>query len=128
MLVEVARVGELAPGGMKFVTVRDREIVVCNCDGRYYAVDRRCGHMNGPLEKGNLDGTILTCPMHHVQFDVTTGEVLSRPVPEYFDEALPNGWAAYMKHFAILMEQVNVRNIQTFVVKIDGDVIQLEVD
>ena len=74
MLVEVAKNGEIAPGGMKYVNVGDREVVVCNCDGRYYAVDRRCGHMNGPLEMGTLDGTILTCPMHHVQFDVTTGQ------------------------------------------------------
>ena len=73
MLVEVAKAGEIAPGGMKFVKAGEREIVVCNCDGRYYAVDRRCGHMNGPLEMGALDGTIVTCPMHHVQFDVTTG-------------------------------------------------------
>ena len=73
MLVEVAKTDEIAPGGMKCVKAGEREIVVCNCDGRYYAVDRRCGHMNGPLEMGALDGTILTCPMHHVQFDVTTG-------------------------------------------------------
>ena len=70
MLLEVAKTGEIAPGGMKFVRAGEREIVVCNCDGRYYAVDRRCGHMNGPLEMGALDGTIVTCPMHHVQFDV----------------------------------------------------------
>lgn len=127
MLVEVARIGELAPGGMKFVTVGDREIVVCNCDGRYYAVDRRCGHMNGPLEMGSLDGTILTCPMHHVQFDVTTGAALSHPVPEHFDEPLPARWASYMKHFGMLMAQTSVRNIQTFVVTVDGGVIHVEV-
>ena len=86
MLLEVAKASEIAPGGMKFVKAGDREIVVCNCDGHYYAVDRRCGHMNGPLEMGALDGTILTCPMHHVQFDVTTGQALSQPVPAFIDE------------------------------------------
>jgi nitrite reductase/ring-hydroxylating ferredoxin subunit len=44
---------------------------------RYYAVDRRCGHMNGPLEMGALDGTIVTCLMHDVQFDATTGYALN---------------------------------------------------
>lgn len=127
MRVEVARAGELAPGGMKVVTVGDREIVVCNCDGRYYAVDRRCGHMNGPLEMGSLDGTILTCPMHHVQFDVTTGAALNHPVPEHFDEPLPPRWASYMKHFGMLMAQTSVRSIQTFVVTVDGEVIHVEV-
>jgi nitrite reductase/ring-hydroxylating ferredoxin subunit len=32
--------------------------------------------MNGPLDMGALDGTDLACPMHRVQFDVTTGEAL----------------------------------------------------
>ena len=128
MLVEVAKAGEIAPGGMKFVRAGEREIVVCNCDGRYYAVDRRCGHMNGPLEMGALDGTILTCPMHHVQFDVTTGAALNHPIPEHIDEPLPSRWAQYMRHFAMLMQQTSVCNIRTFRVKIDGGAIQVEIE
>jgi len=128
MLVEVAKAGEIAPGGMKFVRAGEREIVVCNCDGHYYAVDRRCGHMNGPLEMGALDGTILTCPMHHVQFDVTTGQALNHPIPEHIDEPLPSRWAQYMRHFGMLMQHTSVRNIKTFLVKIDGGAIQVEID
>ena len=128
MLVEVAKAGEIAPGGMKFVRAGEREIVVCNCDGRYYAVDRRCGHMNGPLEMGALDGTILTCPMHHVQFDVTTGQALNHPVPPHIDEPLPSRWAQYMTHFGMLMQHTSVCSIKTFPVKIDGGAIQLEID
>ncbi len=127
MLVEVAKAAEIAPGGMKFVRAGGREIVVCNCDGRYYAIDRRCGHMNGPLELGTLDGMIVTCPMHHVQFDVTTGEALNRPVPEYIDEPLPGRWAQYMKHFGALMQETSVCNIKIFPVTIDGGVIQIEI-
>ena len=128
MLVEVAKAGEIAPGGMKLVRAGEKEIVVCNCDGHYYAVDRRCGHMNGPLEMGALDGTILTCPMHHVQFDVTTGQALNHPIPEHIDERLPDGWARYMKHFATLMQHTSVCNIKTFLVRIDGGAIQLEIE
>ena len=62
MLIEVGKTDEIAPGGMKCVKAGEREIVVCNCAGQYYAVDRRCGHMNAPLEMGALDGTIVTCP------------------------------------------------------------------
>ena len=39
MLVDVAKAGEIAPGGMKGVRAGEREIVVCNSDGRYYADD-----------------------------------------------------------------------------------------
>ena len=128
MLVEVATVDEIVPGGMKFVRAGEREIVVCNCDGRYYAVDRRCGHMNGPLEMGALDGTILTCPMHHVQFDVTTGQALNHPIPEHINEPLPSRWAQYGRHFGMLMQHVSVCNIKTFLVTIDRGAIQLEIE
>jgi len=128
MLVEVAKAGDIAPGGMKFVKAGEREIVVCNCDGHYYAVDRRCGHMNGPLDMGSLAGTILTCPMHHVQFDITTGEALNHPIPEHFDEPLPGRWAQYMKHFSMLMQHTSVCDIKTFLVKIDAGVIHVEIE
>ena len=128
MLVEVATVGEVATGGMKCVKAGERELVVCNCDGHYYVVDRRCGHMNGPLELGALDGTILTCPMHHVQFDVTTGEALNQPIPEHIDEPLPGRWMQYMRHFGMLMQHTSVCNIKTLIVKIDGGAIQVELD
>jgi nitrite reductase/ring-hydroxylating ferredoxin subunit len=128
MLLEVAKAADIAPGGMKFVKAGDREIVVCNADGRFYAVDRRCGHMSGPLEMGALYGTIVTCPMHHVQFDVTTGEALNRPVPEYIDEPLPARWGQFMRHFGMLMANTSVCNIKTFPVRIDGGAIQVEVE
>jgi nitrite reductase/ring-hydroxylating ferredoxin subunit len=128
MLLEVAKAGEIAPGGMKLVIAREKEIVVCNCDGNYYAVGRRCGHMNGPLEMGTLDGTIVTCPMHHVQFDVTTGQALNHPVPTYIDEPLPSRWAQYMANFGILMQHTSVCNIRTFPVSIAGDAIHIDVE
>ena len=80
--VQAIQTAEVAPGGMKAVELNGRELVICNCAGSFYALDRRCGHMNAPLEMGTLDGSILTCPMHYAQFDVTTGEALANPVPE----------------------------------------------
>jgi nitrite reductase/ring-hydroxylating ferredoxin subunit len=81
MLVEVARVADIADGGMISVSVEGKDIVICNYEGRFYAVSRSCGHLNAYLNSGTLDGPILTCPLHFAQFDITTGEALSGPVP-----------------------------------------------
>ena len=128
MLVEVAKAGEIAPGGMKFVRAGGKEIVVCNCDGHFYAIDRRCGHMNGPLEMGAIDGTIVTCPMHHVQFDVTNGQALNHPVPVYIDEPLPAKWEHYMAQFAMLMRHTSVCRINTYPVQLKDGTIQVVID
>src|ERR1039457_115249 len=76
--VRAIKAEEIALGGMKAVEIQGNELVVCNCGGIYYAISRRCGHMNAPLELGTPDGTYLTCPMHCAQFDVSNGEALSR--------------------------------------------------
>ena len=72
---------DIANGGMKAATVGEKQIVVCSFDNKFYALERRCGHLSASLDMGTLDGYILTCPLHYAQFDITTGEALSGPVP-----------------------------------------------
>ena len=128
MLVEVAKLSEIAPGGLKAVEVSGEEIVLCNDGGKIYAVDRRCGHMSAPLELGTLEGYILTCPMHHAQFDITTGEALSGPVPASLgNEAIPDGLGKYLQFIGMLMSHIKTCNIKTYPVKIEKEVIKIEI-
>lgn len=113
--VEVIKVGEVAPGGMKAVEVEGHEIVICNAGGKFYAVQRRCGHMNAPLELGTLDGTIITCPMHCAQFDLTTGEALSGPVPHNLGgEMLPPKLGKFLQDVGMLMPHIRTHSIHTY--------------
>ncbi len=128
MFVEVAKMDEIAAGGMKAVVADGKEIVLCNYDGKIYAVGRRCGHMNAPLEMGTLEGYILTCPMHHSQFDITTGEALSNPVPRDFgNEPLPEDMDNYFQYLGTLMSDIRVYDLETFSVKIEGDSVMVDV-
>jgi nitrite reductase/ring-hydroxylating ferredoxin subunit len=76
---EVADVNEIPEGTMKHVEVNDREIAIANVDGKFYAIDDRCGHTSARLSRGGLRGNVVTCPQHGAQFDVTTGKKLSDP-------------------------------------------------
>lgn len=112
---------EIAPGGMKAVVVNGHELVICHCGGRFYAIDRRCGHMNAPLEMGTLDGVILTCAMHCAQFDITTGEALSGPVPaDLGGETLPPRTAAYLTNVGMLMQPIHTESIATYPVNVES--------
>src|SRR5271166_3542260 len=105
---------------MKAVELAGHEIVICNCGGTFYAIERRCGHMNAPLDCGTLDGTIVTCAMHCAQFDVTTGEALSGPVPpDVGDESPPPILGAYLQHIDMLMSHVRTQSIRTYETKIE---------
>ncbi len=118
--VEAIRADEVVPGGMKAVEAEGQEVVICNSGGRFYAIERRCGHMNAPLDMGTLDGSILTCAMHCAQFDITTGEALSGPVPRDFGgEVPPPRMAQYLQNVAMLMSHIRTRSIRTYETKVE---------
>ena len=120
--VQAIRIGEVAPGGMKAVELNGREIVICNCGGSFHAVDRRCGHMNAPLEMGTLDGFILTCPMHCAQFDVTTGEALSGPVPhDLGNEPLPSKVGTFLNNVGVFMQQIRTESVAIHKTKVESE-------
>ena len=78
--VAVAKVGDLAPGEMKFVAIERERIVLANVDGSFYALRDVCGHRNAPLSRGRLDGHVIECPLHFAQFDVRTGKLIDGPI------------------------------------------------
>jgi nitrite reductase/ring-hydroxylating ferredoxin subunit len=51
--VEVAKVNEIPHGKMKHVELDGKEIMIANLDGKFYALNDRCGHMNALLSMGN---------------------------------------------------------------------------
>ncbi|HOW89812.1 MAG TPA: Rieske 2Fe-2S domain-containing protein, partial [Elusimicrobiales bacterium] len=73
MFIEAARAEDIAPGGVIGVKAGGRDLAICNHEGTFYAVERACGHASARLERGTLNGRILTCPLHYAQFDITTG-------------------------------------------------------
>jgi 3-phenylpropionate/trans-cinnamate dioxygenase ferredoxin subunit len=75
-LVPVGETGGLADGTMKSVLVKGREILLARVADEYYAADNRCPHMGGKLSQGKLEGTIITCPRHGSQFDLSDGRVV----------------------------------------------------
>jgi len=75
-VVQVSKIGGLGDGAMKTVDVEGREILLARLGDKYYAADNHCPHMGGKLSKGKLEGTLVTCPRHGSQFDLTDGHVV----------------------------------------------------
>jgi 3-phenylpropionate/trans-cinnamate dioxygenase ferredoxin subunit len=75
----VASRSEIPPGTTKRVVVDGVEVLLCNVDGDFYAVEDVCTHDGGPLDQGELEGCRIMCPRHGALFDVTTGQALTLP-------------------------------------------------
>jgi nitrite reductase/ring-hydroxylating ferredoxin subunit len=69
------RISEVPPGSALLVG----DVAVFNVAGSFCATQDKCTHKQGPLSKGKLDGSTVTCPWHGSQFNVCTGAVLRGP-------------------------------------------------
>jgi len=106
--VEVAKVSDIGNGMMKKVVIGDRVILLAKVQGRVYATDALCPHLQADLSEGTLQGTVLTCPLHSSKFDIRDGRVvrwtdLSGTLLTYAAKARPP------------------RPLPTYPVRIDGD-------
>jgi nitrite reductase/ring-hydroxylating ferredoxin subunit len=69
-------------GGLSLVVSGERKVAVANVGGELHAFDDTCTHRGCSLAQGTLEGTVVTCPCHGSQFDVTTGAVVRGPATE----------------------------------------------
>lgn len=69
----VANVADVPPGTSKELAAAGRIVALFNVDGTFHAMDGVCPHAGGPLGEGVLKGSVITCPWHGWQFDVSTG-------------------------------------------------------
>ena len=126
--VEVAKIDEIPPGNMKHVELDGKEIVLSNVNGKFYAMDERCGHMNARLSDGNINQNIVTCPFHAAKFDISTGKKVGEPVLEIPPdmEPLPPKWQKYMENVGKEMSYIKTYNQNTYEVTIEGDLIKIK--
>jgi 3-phenylpropionate/trans-cinnamate dioxygenase ferredoxin subunit len=113
--VEVPGGNELQSGQMKMFNLGKREILLARVGDNFYAADNRCPHMSGNLSEGKLDKTIVTCPRHHSQFDLTDGHVV-----RWTD------WSGVKLAMGKMVK--SPRPVNTYKAKLDGDKVMVEVD
>ena len=73
-LLELAHVDDIPADRGLEVVAAGRVIALFRVAGELVALDGVCPHQGGPLGKGQLRGTVVTCPWHGWQFCVKSGE------------------------------------------------------
>lgn len=105
--VEVAGVDELKDGDMKKVGAGGKDLLLARVGEKYYAVDDKCPHMGASLSGGTLEGTVVTCPKHGSQFDLTDGHMV-----RWTD------WTGFKQSMAKTLK--SPKPIATYEVKVEG--------
>lgn len=79
VFVPVLAASDLPPGAMRRVTRGDLDVLLAHTPVGLVAVDDRCPHMSAPLSLGDLDGSVVGCPLHRGRFDLAGGDVVQFP-------------------------------------------------
>lgn len=112
--VEVGKKGDLVNGTMKEVKVEGHDILLARVADKYYAIDNRCPHFGGNLSRGRLEGTVVTCPLHGSQFDLSDGHVVR--------------WLKGSGVFSAIGKALkSPRATASYKVKIEGDKVLIEI-
>ena len=77
--VLAAKTTDVPPGAVHEFQVAGKPLALANVAGKFFAINNTCLHRGGPLGQGSLQGTIVTCPWHGWEYDVTTGKLLQNP-------------------------------------------------
>jgi nitrite reductase/ring-hydroxylating ferredoxin subunit len=57
----------------------EEPLAVYHVGNRFLACADRCPHAGATLSEGEIEGSVVTCPRHGSQFDVTTGQRVRGP-------------------------------------------------
>jgi 3-phenylpropionate/trans-cinnamate dioxygenase ferredoxin subunit len=112
--IEASKASDLKDGDKKKVVLKGQEIMLARVGDTFYATQDRCAHMGGDLSAGVLEGTIITCPRHGSQFDITDGHNVRWMTGE---------------GFVVAMSKIikSPRPIRTYKVKVEGDSVLIEI-
>jgi 3-phenylpropionate/trans-cinnamate dioxygenase ferredoxin subunit len=77
--VDVTAVTAVPEGEARGFEVEGQEIVLCNVEGEFYALQGMCTHEELPLDGGEVEDGVLTCEWHGAEFDVCTGTARTLP-------------------------------------------------
>jgi nitrite reductase/ring-hydroxylating ferredoxin subunit/uncharacterized membrane protein len=77
--VAVGKPDDFLEGQMRKVLAGGLDILMVRYQGKLVAISNVCAHAGGPLDEGELNGGVVTCPWHGSRFHVDSGRVIEGP-------------------------------------------------
>ena len=74
-----AKSQDIPTGQIREFQLNGKSVAIANIQGKFFAINSVCLHHGGPLGEGDLDGSVVSCPWHGWQYDVTTGKLAQQP-------------------------------------------------
>jgi 3-phenylpropionate/trans-cinnamate dioxygenase ferredoxin subunit len=87
--VRALKVSDLPPGTKKAIDIAGNAVLICNADGRLFAISKLCSHALEKLECGRMSKSGSACPLHGARFELATGRAMNPPAVSHQDIRYP---------------------------------------
>ena len=77
--IAVLPLHRLPEGETRVVSIGGVDVVLCHDEGKIYAIENRCSHLDEPLACGKVKWGRIACPAHGARFDLATGNPVNPP-------------------------------------------------
>ncbi|MFQ5864339.1 MAG: Rieske (2Fe-2S) protein [bacterium] len=77
--IRVADTSQIKVDEHKVIFFQNKEVVIFNEKGEFYALENLCPHRRAPLSAGTISNGVIICPGHGARFDIQTGQGLEGP-------------------------------------------------
>lgn len=67
----------LHDGYRRTFKIDQHQLLLLQENGEHYLIEAHCPHRGHPLESADINNTLLRCPLHHYEFDLSNGRVLA---------------------------------------------------
>ncbi|MFN0218605.1 MAG: NifU family protein [Hyphomicrobium sp.] len=74
-----AKLDDLPDGGMLEHAIGTRSVLLSRNGSIISCFENACAHLGMPIDMGDVQGGIVTCPHHGFQYDLRSGECLTAP-------------------------------------------------
>ncbi|WP_289268483.1 NifU family protein [Nitrospira tepida] len=70
---------EIPDAGIKVLELNGQSLLFSRQDHRVTCFENACAHMGMPLDMGEVEQGVITCPYHGFRYDLSSGECLTAP-------------------------------------------------
>ncbi len=85
--LDACGVSEVANNRSVARKIGGKRLLICNSDGRIFAIHNRCSHAGMTLDGGRISNGVIFCPVHGEHFDLESGcpsgALTKEPTPVY---------------------------------------------
>jgi nitrite reductase/ring-hydroxylating ferredoxin subunit len=84
----VAELDEIPDNGIRVLELNGQSLLFSRQDHQVTCFQNACAHMGMPLDMGQVEHGVITCPYHGFRYDLSSGECLTAPEVQLVPQAV----------------------------------------